>query len=212
MGGRALEGQVAGVVGLRGHRSIRVDGRSYPAGRLAWFYVHGEFPKHLIDHINGNRVDDRIVNLRPATHSENGRNSSGHSASGLKGAYFNKPTKTWFSTIRIDGKHRRLGTFPSKEEAHAAYVRVAKEIYGEFATTRMRDPSAVKWEKLRKEIIERDGFKCTYCGSGDDLAVDHVISRSRGGTDDPSNLVTACISCNAKKHNRTLEDFMRSAA
>lgn len=58
----------------------------------------------------------------------------------------------------------------------------------------------------RKMIYERDGYKCLYCGSSSNLSVDHVIPKSRGGEDSWTNLVTACLSCNSKKGNKTPEE------
>ena len=58
----------------------------------------------------------------------------------------------------------------------------------------------------RKNILRRDGFRCQYCNQRERLTVDHVIPRSRGGRDQWTNLVAACISCNNKKGNRTPEE------
>lgn len=56
----------------------------------------------------------------------------------------------------------------------------------------------------RKNILHRDSHSCQYCGyTGDDLTLDHVVPRSRGGGDHWENLVTACVRCNIKKGNRT---------
>ncbi len=64
-----------------------------------------------------------------------------------------------------------------------------------------------KIDLSRKNILRRDGFKCQYCGTtSGNLTVDHIIPKSRGGTDSWDNLVTACISCNNKKGNRTPEE------
>lgn len=71
-------------------------------------------------------------------------------------------------------------------------------------------PSAPnRWKVLRLEILERDGWICRYCGSAANH-VDHVVSRKRGGTDDPSNLVAACGFCNRSKLDRDLGDRSRS--
>ena len=52
---------------------------------------------------------------------------------------------------------------------------------------------------LRKKVFERDGYTCTYCGSKDDLTIDHLVARAAGGTNDESNLMTSCRSCNSRK-------------
>jgi hypothetical protein len=67
-------GSVAGSITSKGYRVIKILGRRLPAARLAWLYVHGEWPPELMDHRNGVRDDDRIANLRPCTNSENGQN------------------------------------------------------------------------------------------------------------------------------------------
>src|SRR5437868_3578208 len=71
----------AGTWHSHGYRSIKIDGVAYYAHRLAWLYVHGEHPNREIDHDNGDRGDNRIVNLRQCSHAENLRNVSTQSAS-----------------------------------------------------------------------------------------------------------------------------------
>lgn len=61
------------------------------------------------------------------------------------------------------------------------------------------------WPAIRLQILERDDWKCQYCGD-EATAVDHVIARSRGGTNEWENLVAACKPCNSKKGNRTPEE------
>jgi len=58
----------------------------------------------------------------------------------------------------------------------------------------------------RNRIYKRDGYECVYCGSYKNLTLDHVIPKSRGGTNDWTNLVTSCIKCNLKKADRTPEE------
>jgi len=63
------------------------------------------------------------------------------------------------------------------------------------------------WMKIRERILIRDGYCCQYCGSENATTVDHVIPISKGGTDDPENLVAACSRCNYSKGNRTGQFF-----
>lgn len=65
-----------------------------------------------------------------------------------------------------------------------------------------------KVKKLRPVIFARDGHKCHYCGATDNLVIDHKVSRSRGGTDDPSNLITACGRCNHAKGAKGYTEFL----
>jgi hypothetical protein len=69
-------GEVAGSIASGGYRQIMVDRKNYMAARLAWLYVHGEWPKNHIDHINRIRTDDRLVNLRDVTPVVNSNNRS----------------------------------------------------------------------------------------------------------------------------------------
>jgi len=63
-------------------------------------------------------------------------------------------------------------------------------------------------ESRRKKVYERDGGKCVYCGASDELVPDHIIPCAKGGTDRPSNLVTACVSCNQSKRDRSVDEFL----
>lgn len=124
-----------------GYRYIRVNQKMMLAHRIAWFMQYGEDPEgQLIDHINGNRLDNRIANLRIATYSQNSANAKRHSrnTSGLKGASKvlrnGKWTGRWQSSITFQRKQMHLGSFGTKEEAHAAYVKAARELQGEFAS------------------------------------------------------------------------------
>jgi len=69
-------GEVAGSISNHGYRRINIDGKQYMAARLAWLYVYGEWPQNEIDHINRLRDDDRLVNLRDVTHTENNNNKT----------------------------------------------------------------------------------------------------------------------------------------
>jgi hypothetical protein len=126
-------GQVAGSLGENGYVSIRVCGVLCLAHRLAWLYVHGEWPVEQIDHRNNDRTDNRLANLRPASVDQNARNNriGGRNTTGLKGAY--RKRGKWRSTITVNGKQVSLGTFSTKEEAHAAYCAAAEKYFGEFA-------------------------------------------------------------------------------
>lgn len=119
-------GKPAGTTDFYGRRIICKDKQRYFAHRLAWFYVHGEFPDKDIDHINGDHSDNRISNLRLATHAENMQNhrkARSDSKSGLAGVY-KAPGKRlgWYAEIRTNGKKTYIGYFETKELAHNAYL------------------------------------------------------------------------------------------
>lgn len=110
---------------------ICVRKKQYLAHRLAWLYVHGEFPKGDIDHINGDPSDNRISNLRDVSHRTNMENRKGAQAN-------NKTRKLGVSpdgrgklraTIQVDGKHKHLGTFVDADKAHEAYLKAKRELH-----------------------------------------------------------------------------------
>ena len=128
-------GKVAGCRQSAGYTHVRIEGERYLAHRLAWMYVTGEWPDGDIDHANGVRSDNRWVNLRLATRSQNNANMkvNGRNLSGLKGVKFDKRDGRFYAAITIDRKTRRLGGYATAELAHAAYFAAAKEVYGDFA-------------------------------------------------------------------------------
>jgi hypothetical protein len=110
---------------------IRLRRIEYKAHRLAWLYVHGEWPSGDIDHINGDPSDNRIANLRVATPGQNLANSKrrADNSSGFKGVALQSNGRNW--RAHFGGQY--LGSFSTKEEAHAAYRRAATAAVGEFA-------------------------------------------------------------------------------
>lgn len=103
---------------------------------MVWLYVHGAIPDNMdIDHINGDRSDNRLVNLRLATASQNQQNSRLQvtSKSGFKGVHLHKQSGRWLARIKHNGVRRSLGLYKTPEEAGAAYLRASIEIFGEFA-------------------------------------------------------------------------------
>ena len=88
-----------------------------------------------VDHINRNKTDNRIENLRAATHQQQAANRTSVAKSGYKGVYWYNPTKRWLASITVQGEAKHLGYYTTPEEAHAAYTKAAKEFFGEFATT-----------------------------------------------------------------------------
>ena len=131
-GGRVI-GQAAGSRHCKGYLRIRVDGEQYLAHRLAWLYVTGEWPDRALDHINGDKMDNRIANLRLASASENNMNVSARRSNktGLKGVF--PVGKRYMAQIRANGKVHYIGRFATPEEAHQAYLQRARELHGDFA-------------------------------------------------------------------------------
>jgi len=121
-GPSAISGSVAGSVNPSGYILIQIDRKSYKAHRLAWMFTHGKFPLANIDHINGVRIDNRIVNLRSASHSENLKNQKirATNSSGVTGIYWNNAKRKWRAYIKDLGKQVHLGLFDDKFEAICA--------------------------------------------------------------------------------------------
>lgn len=118
------KGDVAGTLKKRGYLALQVDGNLYYAHRLAWLYVHGEFPNGILDHINRIPTDNRIANLRVASHLHNQQNQERarkDSKSGLRGASRHADGK-WQARIKIGNKYQHLGLFTTAELAHSAYL------------------------------------------------------------------------------------------
>jgi hypothetical protein len=132
-GGGVLAGARAGGLDAYGHRTISVMGTRYRSARLAVFYMTGAWPKDDVDHINGDRDDDRWENLRLATRSQNLANMRARGKSGVKGACWVEAKGRWKSQIRVDGKNRHLGYFDTVEDAANAYRDAALRHHGEFA-------------------------------------------------------------------------------
>ena len=89
--GRVSVGSQAGSIIKKRYAMIHINGKCYLSHRLAWFYVHGKWPKGWIDHINHDRLDNRIENLRDATPSQSACNRRGDKGRSLpKGVYKKK--------------------------------------------------------------------------------------------------------------------------
>lgn len=124
---KSVRGKQAGTLN-RGYIVVMYKAKFYKAHRLAWLLTHGTWPKHSIDHINGNKSDNRLANLRDVDDTRNQQNRFSarvDSQSGLMGAspYRNR----WKSQIRINGEVKYLGVYDTPELAHAAYIQAKKQ-------------------------------------------------------------------------------------
>lgn len=133
---RILAGHFAGGPSKGdGRWRITVDKKKYLAHRLAWLHVYGEWPAGQIDHINGDghTGNNRIAELRSVTSQVNTQNQtrarSDNKHSRLIGAHYDKQYGSWRSSIGHNGKQNYLGTFPTREAAHEAYVKAKRMLH-----------------------------------------------------------------------------------
>jgi hypothetical protein len=133
--GPRRKGSIAGVIGNFGYRLIKISQKRYLAHRLAWLMVHGSWPEFDVDHINGDRGDNRIENLRAATRAENcaNRRLESFGVSGAKGVFWNKKLEKWQVGLKKGKLRKHVGLFSDLNEAKAAYVREAEKFFGQFA-------------------------------------------------------------------------------
>lgn len=126
-----MAGSVAGYIESRGYAKITIDGIAYRAHRLAWLYVYGEFPSMDLDHINWNKSDNRIENLRIVTCCENQQNAPirKDNTSGYRGVSFDKSKGKWAASIAHKGVEKKLGHFGSAEDAGLSYSIAAAHIH-----------------------------------------------------------------------------------
>jgi len=122
-----------------GYKNISIPGKgSMRAHRVAWAIVYGVWPSDDVDHINGDRTDNRICNLRLSTRSENLRNKKKfpRNTSGYVGVSFFKERNNWNAKIGVNGKYINLGYFKTKEDAAKARAKAELKYWGEYAITR----------------------------------------------------------------------------
>lgn len=127
-------GGLAGCIMNCGYLRIGINKKQHLAHRLAWLYVTGKMPKNLIDHINGNRSDNRFCNLREATNAENMQNITKlptTNKSGVLGVCWHKQRQKWYTQIMANGKKIYVGIYDTIEEAKIARLQ-AKEKYHKF--------------------------------------------------------------------------------
>lgn len=119
---KTIVGTIAGHQLKKGYRQIRIDRTLYPEHRLAWFYTHKEWPYPEVDHINRDKSDNRMSNLRISMPGAQQFNTGmfKHNSSGIKGVSFHKNTGTWRAYIQVNGKFISLGCYKTIEEAEMA--------------------------------------------------------------------------------------------
>jgi hypothetical protein len=127
-------GEPAGRTKSNGYCEVRLDGKLHGSHRLIFKMFHGYVPP-IIDHIDGNPSNNKIENLREASHAQNMRNSQRpkNNTSGFKGVYFDKRNSNWVAQCVLDGKKTHLGSFKDIHDAARAVTKFREENHKEFA-------------------------------------------------------------------------------
>jgi hypothetical protein len=121
-GSRTYIGAPVGTLTNYGYLCVRVDGKRYQLHRLIWLHVYGYIPKEDLDHIDGDRTNNRLVNLREANRQDNLKNTAVHkdSSTGILGVNWDKRKSKWRATIYVNKKQEHLGYFEEIQEAALA--------------------------------------------------------------------------------------------
>jgi len=126
--------QCGANIDSKGYGRVCFSGKQYRAHRVAWAIHYGEDACGQIDHINGDRLDNRICNLRIATNQENSRNNciSANNTSGATGVTWHKKSGKWMAQIVVSYKPIYLGLFKNKEQAVQARKKAEQDFFGDF--------------------------------------------------------------------------------
>jgi hypothetical protein len=131
--GRIKAGDIAGYTNNKGYLVIECCGYAHKAHRLAWMLAHGVWPKFQIDHIDGDKMNNRLENLREATNTENQWNRhqarKDNQSTGIQGVGIHQKTKKYIARISANGKRIFLGLFDTAERAHEAYVNAKRRLH-----------------------------------------------------------------------------------
>lgn len=127
-------GKEAGSAEPGKHRRVEIKGTAIYSHLIVWAFETGSWPPRDIDHKNVDKLDNRFLNLRLATRSENCANRliQKNNTSGYKGVSWESREKRWRAQIQVNQKNHRLGSFASIEEARSAYAHAATKFFGEF--------------------------------------------------------------------------------
>ncbi len=130
---RIKVGSEAGSISKAGYRSLMIDGYRFLAHRVIFFMQNGEWPKQVIDHMDGDRLNNRLSNLRECsiqTNNENRRSLLSKNATGFLGVH--PAGKRFVAKIRVSGMQKHIGNFDTVEEAQSAYLAAKSKLHKGF--------------------------------------------------------------------------------
>lgn len=130
----ARAGDKVGSLDGRGYLHVNISGRFYRVHRLVYAMYHSGPPPRVIDHVDGDRLNNRPSNLRPANERQNVGNSKmfSNNTSGYRGVYLHSRRRKWCAQIKIKGETKYLGWYDTPEDAKSAYDKAASDHFGEF--------------------------------------------------------------------------------
>ncbi|MCD8514634.1 MAG: HNH endonuclease [Burkholderiaceae bacterium] len=130
--GKAFKGNRAGYVNASGYMTVGLIGEKFRVHRIVWAVVHGAWPKHVIDHIDGNKLNNRIENLRSVSASvnmQNIRKPTKANTSGYLGVYWSQRRGGWMASLSTAGKQTRWGPYKTAERASEKYLTKKREMH-----------------------------------------------------------------------------------
>ena len=124
---KASAGNQPSHIDAKGYRVIGIDSKVYRLHRIIWLWVYGYLPENEIDHINRDKLDNRLCNLREVTKTCNMRNRAEqcNNSSSVTGVCFDSFNNTWMAYIKVNGNHKTVGR--SKDKIEAIYLRYTAE-------------------------------------------------------------------------------------
>lgn len=133
--GAVRPGDRAGSPDTKGYWSVWANGRRYLAHRLVWLFKTGVWPRGQIDHVDGNRLNNRFENLRLASASQNSANAKRRcdNSSGFKGVCWDRSRGKWMAYITVHGRRKTMGRYHSREAAYSVYCAAAERAFKEYA-------------------------------------------------------------------------------
>lgn len=134
---RVKVGDIAGSEQVGGYIGVRILGKRYPAHTIVYALHYNEMPE-IVDHIDGNRKNNRIENLRGCSKAQNNKNTGfrRHNTSGLKNVFWVKELNKWRVKVTVDNKQKYFGVYEDRELAELVAIEARNKHHGKFASHR----------------------------------------------------------------------------